>query len=575
MAKGGSESAVVGLAGQEAAGEDRRTVADALGGRGGGAGTGNPDQAVPVATGDPARRFDDLYNLVWDPAFVLVAWRRVRGNKGARTAGVDGQTARYIERERGEEAFLADVRAELKARTFAPLPVRERQIPKPGGRLRRLGIATIQDRVVQAALKLVLEPIFEADFVPCSYGFRPNRRAQDAIEEIRYLAARSYEWVLEADITACFDEIDHAALMSRVRRRVGDKRVLALVKAFLTAGILGEDGVERDTSSGTPQGGILSPLLSNIALSVLDEHVAKAWQAMGTESQRHARRKRGEATWRLVRYADDFVVMVAGTHAHAQALRDEVAGVLATMGLRLSDAKTRVCLSMREWTSSGGASSGTSSEEAPDATSTPTRPRRPRGRQGEGADVDQGHAQPAASGLAAPAQLGAAGLDHLRPPRVLLGDLRLLTRVHLAAGGHLAATKAPAEQLEGAAPPLPARVVADAGQRDDGQPCRGRDRPLPLPGRQDPHAMDQQPEGNDQVTPPELVESPLRGNAHGGFGGAGRRNGPPRKHGTALRPDPTMTAEPTGPGYAGVGSRRGSPGVAWSPASDWAATAMW
>src|SRR5918994_4811953 len=210
MAKGGSESAVVGLAGQEAAGEDRRTVADALGGRGGGAGTGNPDQAVPVATGDPARRFDDLYNLVWDPAFVLVAWRRVRGNKGARTAGVDGQTARYIERERGEEAFLADVRAELKARRFTPLPVRERQIPKPGGRLRRLGIATIQDRVVQAALKLVLEPIFEADFVPCSYGFRPNRRAQDAIEEVRYLAARSYEWVLEADITACFDEIDHA-----------------------------------------------------------------------------------------------------------------------------------------------------------------------------------------------------------------------------------------------------------------------------------------------------------------------------------------------------------------------------
>jgi RNA-directed DNA polymerase len=295
------------------------------------------------ATGDPARRFDDLFNLICDPAFLLVAWRRVRGNKGARTAGVDGQTARYIERERGEEAFLADVRAELKARRFIPLPVREQQIPKPGGKLRRLGIATIQDRVVQAALKLVLEPIFEADFVPCSYGFRPNRRAQDAIEEVRYLAARSYEWVLEADITACFDEIDHAALLAQVRRRVGDKHVLALVKAFLTAGILGEDGVERDTSSGTPQGGILSPLLSNIALSVLDEHFAKEWQAMGTESQRHRRRKRGEATWRLVRYADDFVVMVAGTHAHAQALRDEVAGVLATMGLRLSEAKTRVC----------------------------------------------------------------------------------------------------------------------------------------------------------------------------------------------------------------------------------------
>jgi RNA-directed DNA polymerase len=294
------------------------------------------------ATDDPDRRFDDLYNLVWDPAFLTVAWGRVRGNKGARTAGVDGQTARYIEQSRGVEGFLADVGAQLKAQTFAPLPVRERLIPKPGGKLRRLGIATICDRVVQAACKLVLEPIFEADFAPCSYGFRPNRRAQDAIEEIRYLAARSYEWVLEADITACFDEIDHTALMTRLRRRVGDKRVLALVKAFLKAGILAEDGAMRDTTSGTPQGGILSPLLSNLALSALDEQFARAWQAMGTESQRHKRRRRGEATWRLVRYADDFVVMVAGTRAHAQALNDEVAAVLATMGLRLSEAKTSI-----------------------------------------------------------------------------------------------------------------------------------------------------------------------------------------------------------------------------------------
>jgi RNA-directed DNA polymerase len=294
------------------------------------------------ATDDPLRRFDDLYNLVCDPAFLLVAWHRVRGNRGARTAGVDGQTVAYVERVRGVGAFLADLHAELKARRFVPLPVRERQIPKPGGKLRRLGIATIRDRVVQAACKLVLEPIWEADFAPCSYGFRPGRRAQDAIEEIRYLAARSYEWVLEADITACFDEIDHTALMAQVRRRVADKRILALVKAFLKAGILAEDGAVQDTTSGTPQGGILSPLLSNLALSVLDEHAARAWQAMGTASQRHDRRQRGEATWRLVRYADDFVVMVAGTRAHAEALKDEVAAVLATMGLRLSEAKTRI-----------------------------------------------------------------------------------------------------------------------------------------------------------------------------------------------------------------------------------------
>ncbi|HXP14597.1 MAG TPA: reverse transcriptase domain-containing protein, partial [Actinomycetes bacterium] len=264
------------------------------------------------AIDDPTRRFDDLFNLVCDPAFLLVGWRRVRGNKGARSAGIDGQTAYYITAVRGEEAFLAELRADLKARRFVPLPVRQRLIPKPGGQQRRLGIATIRDRVVQAALKLVLEPIFEADFHPCSYGFRPGRRTQDAIAEIHLLATHGYEWVLEGDITACFDEIDHSALMVRLRRRIGDRRVLALVKAFCKAGILSEDGIERDTSTGTPQGGILSPLLANIALSVLDEHAAQAWAASGTPMQRHRRRQRGEATWRLVRYADDFVVMVAG-----------------------------------------------------------------------------------------------------------------------------------------------------------------------------------------------------------------------------------------------------------------------
>jgi RNA-directed DNA polymerase len=157
------------------------------------------------ATDDPKRRFDDLYNLVYDPAVLLVAWSRVRGNKGARSAGVDGETARSIEAGRGVGALLSDLRADLKTRRFAPLPVRERLIPKPGSsKWRRLGIATVRDRVVQAALKLVLEPIFEADFQPCSYGFRPKRRAQDAIAEIHHLASHSYEWVLEADITACF-----------------------------------------------------------------------------------------------------------------------------------------------------------------------------------------------------------------------------------------------------------------------------------------------------------------------------------------------------------------------------------
>ena len=207
---------------------------------------------------EPHRRFDDLFNLVADPAFLLIAWDRVRGNKGARTAGVDGRTTRSIEAGQGVGEFLDGLRSQIKDRSFHPLPVRERMIPKPGGKWRRLGIATIADRVVQASLKLVLEPIFEADFSPCSYGFRPNRRAHDAVAEVRYFASRSYEWVVEGDITACFDEISHPALMDRVRVRVGDRRVLALVKAFLKAGILGEDRMLRDNHAGTPQGSILS-----------------------------------------------------------------------------------------------------------------------------------------------------------------------------------------------------------------------------------------------------------------------------------------------------------------------------
>ena len=204
-----------------------------------------------------------------------MAWDRVRGNKGARSAGVDGHTAYSIEAGPGVEVFLDRLRASLKDRSFRPLPVRERMIPKPGGKKRRLGIATVTDRVVQASLKLVLEPIFEADFHPCSYGFRPKRRTHDAVAEVRYLTSHSYEWIVEGDIKACFDEISHPALMDRVRRRVGDKRVLALVKAFLKAGILTEERELKDTDTGTPQGSILSPLLSNVALSVLDEHIAK------------------------------------------------------------------------------------------------------------------------------------------------------------------------------------------------------------------------------------------------------------------------------------------------------------
>ncbi|MFI6604854.1 group II intron reverse transcriptase/maturase [Nonomuraea sp. NPDC050536] len=293
---------------------------------------------------DRSRRFDDLFNLVADPAFLVVAWRRVRGNAGSRTAGVDGLTARDIPAGWGEETFLNGIREQLRSRAFRPLPVRERLIPKPGtSKKRRLGIPVLADRVVQASLKLVMEPIFEAGFAPCSYGFRPNRGAHDAIAEIHHMGSHRYEWVLEADIEACFDTISHPALMDRVRARVSDRRVLALVKAFCKAGILTELGRQEQTNAGTPQGGILSPLLANIVLSVLDEwFMAEHQEAMATVRQRDNRRQRGVANWRLVRYADDWVALVNGTRHDAEQLREQAAAVLAPMGLRLSEAKTSV-----------------------------------------------------------------------------------------------------------------------------------------------------------------------------------------------------------------------------------------
>ena len=299
------------------------------------------------AAADPGRRFDDLFNLVHDPATLNVAFDRVAGNKGANTPGVDGVTAAWVEQEVGVPGFLDDLRAALKDGSFRPLPVRERLIPKPGGsgKLRKLGIPRIADRVVQAALKLVLEPIFEADFKPCSYGFRPKRRAQDAIAEIHFYGTRGYRWVLDADIEAAFDNISHSALLERVRARVKDKRVLALVKAFLKAGVLTELGEHRDTLTGTPQGGILSPLIFGIAMTALDEHLTAPWEeggAISTGSRRETRRRKGLPNYRFVRYADDFAVLVDGTRQDTEALREEITGVLATLGLRLSEAKTHV-----------------------------------------------------------------------------------------------------------------------------------------------------------------------------------------------------------------------------------------
>ena len=202
----------------------------------------------------------------------------------------------------------------------------------------------MRDRIVQTAAKLVLEPIFEAGFCPTSYGFRPGRRTQDAIEEVRFFinAPRSYEWVVEGDVEDCFGSIHHGLLMEQVRRRATDKRVLQLIRRFLAAGILREHGSLAATPSGTPQGSALSPLLANIALSVLDRHFEAAWTER-TRPQRARDRAQGRPSYRMIRYADDFVVLVRGTEAHAHAIKQQTAAFMREhMQLTLSPEKTCV-----------------------------------------------------------------------------------------------------------------------------------------------------------------------------------------------------------------------------------------
>ena len=294
------------------------------------------------AVQDEQKRFGDLFNLVCDPATLLVAWERVKRNRGSKTAGVDGQTRWHVERL-GVEKVLGELRQSLRDGSYAPLPVREHEIPKRSGKVRRLGIPALRDRIVQMATTLMLEPIFEAEFAPCSYGFRPNRRAQDAIEQVRFFInpPRSYEWAIEGDVEDCFGSIHQGLLMEQLRRRVTDKRVLRLIRQFLGAGIM-RHGSLTATPSGTPQGAILSPLLANVALSVLDRRFEDAWNAC-TPHQRKWRMAKGHASYRMVRYADDFVILVRGTEAQAQALKQQTAEFMRQrMRLTLSPEKTHI-----------------------------------------------------------------------------------------------------------------------------------------------------------------------------------------------------------------------------------------
>ena len=223
------------------------------------------------------RRFHALFDKVcrWD--ILQRAWQQVKANGGA--PGVDGETLEDIERQ-GVDNVLRDLQAQLRTKRYRPLPVRRTYIPKPGKTEKRgLGIPRIRDRIVQAAAKIVLEPIFEADFCDCSYGFRPKRSAHDAEERIRQLANEGRDWVVDADIRAYFDSIDQEKLLAKVRQRVSDRRILKLLRKWLKAGVMEEGELRRETT-GTPQGGVISPLLANIYLHSLDREWAQHRQRM-------------------------------------------------------------------------------------------------------------------------------------------------------------------------------------------------------------------------------------------------------------------------------------------------------
>lgn len=296
------------------------------------------------AQAEPEHKFQDLWHILCREDWIRTALTKTLTNSGAKTAGMDGVSKSSLKDEGRQTVFIENLKAELKSGSYKPTPVRRVWIPKPGKNEKRpLGIPTIKDRVVQEMLRMLMEPIWESDFLDCSNGFRPRRRTMDCILTLydRIQRQNKYYWVIEGDIRKCFDRIHHEKLMELVQKRIKDRKVTKLINAFLSAGVM-ENGLFQETTEGTPQGGILSPLLANIYLHELDKWW---WTKYGNLDpyEKKKRRMSRKGNFILTRYADDFIILCNGDLESAKTMRQEVKDFLWTeLNLELSEEKTHI-----------------------------------------------------------------------------------------------------------------------------------------------------------------------------------------------------------------------------------------